>query len=51
MIRLPDGESNSSDIIAEFLQGDILTAYMLIICLDSVLRNDNRSNKVKRFHI
>ena len=36
--RSPDGDADNFDIIAGVLQGDTLTPYLFIICLDFVLR-------------
>ena len=37
-VRSPDGDTEYFDIIAGVLQGDKLTPYLFIICLDYVLR-------------
>ena len=37
-VRSPDGDTESFDIVAGVLQGDTLAPYLLIICLDYVLR-------------
>ena len=37
-IRSPDGNTDYFDIAAGLLQGDTLTPYLFIICLDYVLR-------------
>ena len=37
-VRSPDGDTNYFNIVAEVLQGDTLAPYLLIICLDYVLR-------------
>ena len=37
-VRSPDGDTEYFDIVAEVLQGDTLTPYLFIICLDYVLR-------------
>ena len=37
-VRSLDGDTDNSDIIAGVLQGGTLAAYILIICLDYVLR-------------
>ena len=34
----PDGDTEYFDIVAGILQGDTLTPYLFIICLDYVLR-------------
>ena len=38
MDRLPDGDMDFFDIMAEVLQGDTLAPYLFIICLAYVLR-------------
>ena len=37
-LRSPDGHTDYFDILASVLQGDTLATYLLIICLDYVLR-------------
>ena len=37
-VRSPDGHTEYFDIVAGVLQGHMLTPYLLIICLDYVLR-------------
>ena len=37
-VRSPDGNTDYFDIVAGVLQGDTLTPYLFIICLDYVLR-------------
>ena len=37
-VRSPDGDTEYFDIVAGVLQGDTLAPYLLIICLDNVLR-------------
>ena len=37
-LRSPDGNTDYFDIVAGVLQGDTLTPYLFIICLDYVLR-------------
>ena len=37
-LRSPDGDTDYFNIVAGVLQGDILTPYLFIICLDYVLR-------------
>ena len=37
-VRSPDGDTDYFDIVAGILQGDTLTLYLFIICLDYVLR-------------
>ena len=37
-VRSPDGDTDYFDIVAGVLQGDTLTPYLFIICLDYVLR-------------
>ena len=44
-VRSPDGDTDYFDIVAGVLQGDILTPYLFIICLDYVLRTS--INKIK----
>ena len=36
--RSPDGDTDYFDIVAGVLQGDTLTPYLFIICLDDMLR-------------
>ena len=36
-VRFPNGETEFLDILAEVLQGDTLTQFLFIICLDYVL--------------
>ena len=37
-VRSPDGDTDYFDIVAGVLQGDTLSPYLFIICLDYVLR-------------
>ena len=37
-VRSPDGDTEYFDIVARVLQGDTLSSYLFIICLDYVLR-------------
>ena len=37
-VRSPDGDTEYFDIVAGVLQGDTLTSYLFIICLDNELR-------------
>ena len=37
-VRSPDGDTDYFDIVAHVLQGDTLTPYLFIICLDYLLR-------------
>ena len=37
-VRSPDGDTEYFDIVAGVLQGDTLSPYLFIICLDYVLR-------------
>ena len=37
-VRSPDGDTEYFDLVAGVLQGDMLTPYLIIICLDYVLR-------------
>ena len=37
-VRSPDGDTDYFDIVARVLQGDTLAPYILITCLDYVLR-------------
>ena len=37
-VRSPDGETDYFDIVAGVLQGGTLAPYLIIICLDYVLR-------------
>ena len=37
-VRSPDGDTDFFDIVARVLQGDTLTPYLFIICLDNVPR-------------
>ena len=49
MVRSPDGDTDFFDIAAGVLQGDTLTPYIFVICLDYVLRTSLDTIK-KRFH-
>ena len=44
-VRSPDGDTEYFDIVAGVLQGDTLTPYLFIICLDYVLRTS--INKIR----
>ena len=44
-VRSPHGDTDYFDIVAVVLQGDILTPYLFIICLDYELRTS--SDKIK----
>ena len=37
-VRSPDGDTDYFDTVAGVLQGDTLASYLLIICLDCVLK-------------
>ena len=37
-VRSPDGDRDFFDIVAGVMQGDTLTPYLFIVCLDYVLR-------------
>ena len=37
-VRLPDGDTEYFDIVAGVLQGDTLAPYLIIICLEYVLK-------------
>ena len=53
-VRSPDGDKEYFDIVAGVLQGDTLVPYLLIICLDYVLRasidkiRENRLELIKK---
>ena len=44
-VRSPDGDTEYFDILAGVLQGDTLAPYLLIICLDYVLRTSIDKNQ------
>ena len=48
-VRSPDGDTDYFDIVAGVLQRDTLASYLLIICLDYVLRTSINKMKDKRF--
>ena len=50
-VRSPDTDTGYFDIVADVLQGDTFAPYLLIICLDYVLRTsiDLMKKKKKRF--
>ena len=37
-LRSPDGDTDFFDIVADVLEGDTLSLYLFIVCLDYVLR-------------
>ena len=45
----PYGDANHIDIVADVLQGDTLAPYLLIICVDYVLRTSIDSMKENGF--
>ena len=50
-VRSPDGDTEYFDIVAGVLQGDTLSPYLFIICLDHVLRTSTdkiRADKEKK---
>ena len=50
-VRSPDGDTDFFDIVAYVLQGDTLTPYLFIICLDNVLRTSIDKMKDKSFKL
>ena len=50
-VRSPDGDIEYFDIVAEVLQGDTLTPYLFIICLDYVLRTSIDKIKENGFEL
>ena len=48
-VHFPDGDTDYFDIVAGVLQGDTLAPYLLIICLDYVLRTSIDKMKEKSF--
>ena len=50
-VRCPDGDTDYFDIVAGVLQGDIWTPYLLIICLDYVLRTSIDKIKENGFEL
>ena len=51
MVRSPDGDTDFFDITSCVLQGDTLTPYLFITCLDYVLRRALDSNKELGFNL
>ena len=47
----PDGDMEYFDIVAGVLQGDALASYLLIICLDYVLRTSIDKMKDNSFNL
>ena len=50
-VRSPDGNTDYFDIVAGVLQGDTLTPYFFIICLDYVLRTSIDKIKENGFEL
>ena len=50
-VRSPDGDTDYFDIVARVLQGDTLTPYLFIICLDYVLRTSIKKIKENDFKL
>ena len=50
-VRLPDGDTEYFDIVAGVLQGDTLSPYLFIICLDYVLRTSIDKIKENGFEL
>ena len=50
-VGLPDGDTDYFDIVAGVLQGDTLTPYVFIICLDYVLRTSIDKMKENGFKL
>ena len=50
-VRSPDGDTDYNDIVAGVLQGDSLTPYLFIICLDYVLRTSFGKMKENGFKL
>ena len=50
-VRSPDGDTEYFDIVAGVLQGDTLASYLLIICLDYVLRTSIDKIKENSFEL
>ena len=48
-VHFPDGDTEYFDIVVGVLQGDTLTPYLFIICLDYVHRTSIDENKRQRF--
>ena len=48
-VRSPDGDTDYFNIVAGVLQGDTQATYLLIICLDSMIRTSLDKNQRKRF--
>ena len=51
IILAPDGDTGYVDIVAGVLQGDTLTTYLFIICLDYVLKTSINKIKVNGFQL
>ena len=47
-LRSPDGDTEYFNIVAGVLQGDTPTPYLIIICLDNMLRTSIDKNQRKR---
>ena len=50
-VHSPDRDTDYFDIVAGVLQGDTLALYLLIICLDYVLRNSTALMKENGFSL
>ena len=50
-VRSPDGDTDYFDIVAGVLQGDTQTPYLVIICLDYVLRTSTDKMKENGFEL
>ena len=50
-VRSSDGDTDYCDIVAGVLQGDTLAPYLLIICLDNVLRTSIDKIKENAFKL
>ena len=50
-VRSPNGDTEYFDIVAGVLQGDTLTPYLFIICLDYVLRTSIDKIREKCFEL
>ena len=46
-VRSPDGDTDFSDILTDVLQGDTLSPFLFVVCLDYVLRTS--VNKISNF--
>ena len=50
-VRSPDGDTDYFDIVTGVMQGDTLTPYLFIICLDYVLRTSIDKFKENGFEL